>query len=760
MTQVNKSRSPLVLWATVTSGVFILFLVLVWSKPVQFDADIINLLDVDQEATQIVSQVSSAYQQKALFLLTHQQSNLTKSYLKDVKSKLLQLPFISEVEFDPSASIDMANLASIYSQYPLALLSANGQQARKDDNYDYINRTYFDFLTQPSNPIVSLTGESSPLMNLADWFSSMQAQSAWEKDGEFLYVEQNSNRHYPLFVTLKEDALSVNSVVASLGQLEQVMVETNANSVGILQSGFIFHHSAITERAQFEMQLFGGMSILGVILLTLIYFRSIRPLILISVLLMVSILAGLTALLLVFETVHLLSLVFAISLIGISVDYGYHILLSGKYTGLSGKELAKYMAPSLIMGGGTTMVSYLLLWFIPIPFLHQVAIFVISGLLFAIFTGLTLITWLPSTFKSAVQSSAKVINKRYFYLLASGGLIAIVVAVISLRFEDNIVMFNSTPGHLVDNEKTVNQLIGNQQYPRFILLKAESEEQLLQRFEAVRQLFARQSDTQLLGIDQWVPSKQRQQENSRWLVNGITQGNLASITDYIDEQYIDELIKTESEFMTISELPNSIKRLYPSFIYTQTGVAGVLSYMDILDDQQRQSIIQAADFELEFVDQPAQLSSALKQLRTYMMYFLVAAALGLFILMFLRYGLKDGLILACIPLFSTMFGLTISQLIIGSLSLFNFIACILILALSIDYTVFLKEHGRQTHVLIANSLAAMTSLLAFGMFIFSNTPAIAHFGLTLLGGLTIAWGLCFLMPSQLLNSKEHNATTM
>jgi predicted exporter len=211
-----------------------------------------------------------------------------------------------------------------------------------------------------------------------------------------------------------------------------------------------------------------------------------------------------------------------------------------------------------------------------------------------------------------------------------------------------------------------------------------------------------------------------------------------------------KLTAIPNKYMTIDQLPQDILNLYPAITSKDGHLVGILSYMGPIDADFLHSLQQELTFPVNYFDQPAKYTEALTKLRAYLLLFLMAAALALLALMTFRYGILQGLKLAAIPIITAMSALALSHFILGYVTIFNLLACILIIALSVDYVVFLIEHGRRQHVIKAISLSAATSGIAFGMFVFSSTPAILQFGLTILIGVIIAWSLCLTLPTSLL----------
>ena len=101
--------------------------------------------------------------------------------------------------------------------------------------------------------------------------------------------------------------------------------------------------------------------------------------------------------------------------------------------------------------------------------------------------------------------------------------------------------------------------------------------------------------------------------------------------------------------------------------------------------------------------------------------------------------------------------LLLSQLIQQQLNIFNLIAALLVLALALDYGIFFTSALPHAEVLQAVLLSALTSGLAFGLLSFSQTPAIASFGLTVFVGVALACVLAPLLSVLVVREKENRA---
>ncbi|HZF26540.1 MAG TPA: hypothetical protein VEZ88_09795, partial [Steroidobacteraceae bacterium] len=73
-------------------------------------------------------------------------------------------------------------------------------------------------------------------------------------------------------------------------------------------------------------------------------------------------------------------------------------------------------------------------------------------------------------------------------------------------------------------------------------------------------------------------------------------------------------------------------------------------------------------------------------------------------------------------------------------NLFAVLGLLLLLALGVDYAIFLREStAERTTAMLSVSLSALTTMLAFGLLAFSSTPLIRSIGLTLLVGIGCCW---------------------
>ena len=123
------------------------------------------------------------------------------------------------------------------------------------------------------------------------------------------------------------------------------------------------------------------------------------------------------------------------------------------------------------------------------------------------------------------------------------------------------------------------------------------------------------------------------------------------------------------------------------------------------------------------------------------MYLLAIASAVIAIFLTLRYGLSRGLRIAAIPILAVVLTPLILAILGSTFTFFNAIALILVLALGLDYVLFFAEStADDLHIsFLANTLSALSTLLAFGLLAFSQQYAVHAFGVTILTGVTLAF---------------------
>ncbi|MGL5502201.1 MAG: MMPL family transporter, partial [Aeromonas veronii] len=295
--------------------------------------------------------------------------------------------------------------------------------------------------------------------------------------------------------------------------------------VELLRRGTLFYSQHASSLAEQDISTIGLGSLIGVIVLIWLAFRSVRALLLSLLPLTMGMLWGLGAVLLVFGEIHVFTLVISSSLIGISIDYAIHFLSERRLHGHeTPAQTRAHLLPGLSLALLTTLIGYALLWLAPFPGLQQLAICALAGLLAAFLTVLLLF---PYWLGDLPQGALPIRHWQVRWIEAwqrPGGLrrwLPLLVLVISaigisrLAVDDDIQKLQPLPHELQAQERQIQQLTGQQGGMTGYLVVGSNGEQALTRLETLADQLelARQHKVldQFVAISQWIPSRARQQ---------------------------------------------------------------------------------------------------------------------------------------------------------------------------------------------------------------------------------------------------------
>jgi predicted exporter len=608
-------------------------------------------------------------------------------------------------------------------------------------------------------------------------FSGWVQQRAQEtpvrpRDGK-LFVEAGGRSYAVLLMTLRQPAfaMSAQQAVMPLLTAAQQAARQAVPPVELISAGVVLHAAAASRQASGEMSTIGIGSLLGILLMMWLSFRSLRPIALIATSIAVGCLGALSVCWLLFGQIHLLTLVFGASLIGIAQDYGIYYLCSrlraDRQPDAAQRNLLRAIWPGLCLTLAAALIGYLGLALTPFPGLRQMAVFSGLGLIFA---WLTVLCWFPllatagslraSGLAQAFGASrarwpqwrgnrAGLLAAALFALFAAAGLGR-------LKVSDDIRSLQKPPAALLADQIKLGRLLDAPTPVQFYLVRADTAEQLLQREEALQDrlqpLIARKVISGYQAVSSWAPSARRQQEN-RELVRAALLGDagpLAAIAQQIGEGpdwvarmragiAVPQAVLTPDDFLRTPAGEPS-RHLWLGKVGGK--YASIVALRGINDYANLPLLAQAADprQEVQWVDKVQEVSGVLGSYRRYMGWAAAGAYLAIFMLLFLRYRLSAWRVLLP-PALASITTLAVLGLLGLPLQLFHVLALMLILGLGVDYGIFLQEEpDRRDHFAwLAVGLSAVSALLAFGLLALSQTPPLQAFGMTMLIGMASVW---------------------
>ncbi len=742
-------------------GVYIIF----WGKW-QVETNLLSIFPKSAQHQSFKTAEHALFQQKSQQLVVLLSGDNAIAAYRKLRIDISEISQVVELRTPEPA---LADIASFYSPYkynflPQSYLNniANGQMLTQLANNQLI---------QLANPFVSETIATAPRLNLAIYLQdALSKLSDVEFHQGIATISVQKQQYLIMRLQLLLDGFDLDASQAMVAKLTEAFSHINTDfEVDINYSGILFHTAESTAQAKNEISSFGVFSIVTVIFLIILVFRSLLPITAALVVLSVASFYGFIAILWFFNSLHLLTLIFAVTLIGVVVDYCFHAFVYADNQDISvdGNQKPSIAKP-LILGFLTTAMGYIVLIYSPLSLLSQVAVFMIFGLFGALITVLMLLPYLDRAVyvkKSTIAMNfsqygvvlfSKVRNYNYTISIALLCIVTLFFFVTPLQFNDDVRLLNSSPNWLLAQEAKTAEILSNRDSER-VIVKAESVQALLETQEKiVGQLHKTQPEIHVKGLHELLPSIKQQQQHYELLKGadklGYFNGALAitGLTDPIEKFQ-------PLEYSVFAQGPLAfIGQFYIAVYKTDSGLLTKNEYAAWLElTEERLSAENLVWLEnnvsASVYDPAKEVSTALSEYRQGILILLASAFIVVIVILIIKYGITAGFLSAIATIGSALLSLIITQAIAQHLNIFNLLAVLLILALAIDYVIFYQERGLQAKTFLAISLSALSSAAVFGILVFSATPAVSSFGLTVMIGIA---SIFILAPMSLVRHKS------
>jgi predicted exporter len=528
--------------------------------------------------------------------------------------------------------------------------------------------------------------------------------------------------------------------------------------VELHRTGAVFFAEAGARTAMAEAATLGALSLGGTILLILAVFRRLGPLLRNVLAGLVGAGAGLAACLALFGEVHVLTLLFGTSLLGVVVDYGLHYSSTefDPDAGTPSERLLSIM-PGLQLSLVATLIGYVALTFAPLHGLRQIAVFSVFGLAAAF---ATVVLWFPTLDRGRRTRAAgwvlRAARQPFDFwqagrwhllrlgLLCAGAAVAL-VGLARIETGDDVRRMQALAPDLVREQEAIFALTGGKAGSEFLLVESADDETALRRQEAIRPILADlRAQGALAGAllpADFVPSAERQREN-RLLVEGELNPRLAAhyaalgLGGARPVQVPSDPVPLTLDQATRSGALDALRNLVLA-----PGV-----HIGLLQGLARPDLVRGALSHVpgvQLVEPTSEISALFAKYRERTVALLGVSAALMLIPFAFRYGSVGAIWVMLPPVSAIVLTPAILSLAGVPFNFFHAMALVLVLAIGVDYSVFCaesKDADRST-TMVAILLAATMTLLSFGLLASSKAPAISSFGSGMLIGITLAFVL-------------------
>jgi predicted exporter len=529
-------------------------------------------------------------------------------------------------------------------------------------------------------------------------------------------------------------------------------------SLKIVRTGAVFYAHDSTREATQETSIIGLASTVGTLALIFLIFRGLRPILLGALAIGTGVLFALAGTLVLFGQIHSVALLLGVSLIGISVDYSFQYFCEYFDPAATGPdERLKRVLPGIAVGLATTLIGYCTLLLAPFPGLRQVAAISLIGLVGSV---LTVVLWYPlldSRRGSEPDNRFVALASKHWTLWEAPSLqgarlaivgfciVAAAAGMLFLRSDDDVRHLQSLSSELKRQESQIEKLTGSSSGTQFILLRGASEEALLQEEERLApRLAGAERDGALEGhtaIAQFVPSIARQKENRALVRDRLVKPHLAGYLAQIGFQNAIESGEN-ARYLTPSNLPRTGPlSLLPLLDVTVSGHPAHVILLSGVHDSEAVTDLVAGVPGARVVSLADDWSRLFGTFRKYAVGLLGLSALLMYPLLWWRYGWLGGLRVLAPSLAAVALTPPLAALAGITFTFFNAMALVLVLSVGVDYSVFCRETSgtRKPVTSLAIALAALSTILSFGMLALSRVFAVHAFGTTMLIGITLAF---------------------
>ncbi|HGV2849987.1 TPA: MMPL family transporter [Escherichia coli] len=549
------------------------------------------------------------------------------------------------------------------------------------------------------------------------------------------------------------DMQQTHQLITTLNTLEKDL-KTRYPQAQLLSRGTVFYSDYASQQAKQDISTLGVATLLGVILLIVAVFRSLRPLLLCVISIGIGALAGTVATLLIFGELHLMTLVMSMSVIGISADYTLYYLTERMVHGNDvspWQSLAK-VRNALLLALLTTVAAYLIMMLAPFPGIRQMAIFAAVGLSASCLTVLFWHPWLcrglpvrpvPAMALMLRWLAAWRRNKKLSLGLPVALALFSLAGMSMLRVDDDISQLQALPQHILAQEKAITALTGQSVDQKWFVVYGDSPQQTLRRLEKYTASLEYAKKEGLISNYRTIPlnSLARQEEDLQLLktaaptvTKALQNAGLTAVNPDLNAMpvNVDEWLASPASegwrllWMTLENGESDV--LVP--------VEGVKS------SALMQEIATYYPCGIAWVDRKSTFDELFALYRYVLTGLLLVALAVIACGAVARLGWRKGLISLVPSVLSLGCGLAVLAMSGQAVNLFSLLALVLVLVLGIgiNYTLFFSNpRGTPLTSLLAITLAMLTTLLTLGMLVFSATQAISSFGIVLVSGIFTAF---------------------
>lgn len=781
LTKISQKKL-LITWIIFHVGILMAFLGVLIANPknIKIEADLFNMIPKSLSMESIKKadeKMTSITGQNVFILVANKDFSKAKTTAEKIYTELSETEYFESVSLynDVSSLSDTTDFLFKYRWNMLdnaTIEEINAPGGAQNFAMNALAQAYSGFTMLPLDNL-----ESDPFMltehNLNSYLNALQ------KSGTAMTVTDGvlaSQKNDEWFVMIRGVLNKKGSALASKknGVTEIYRVcnkyETTGDGTRFVYSGTAFHSHKSSTSASREISIIATVSMLIVILMLFLVFKTTKPILFSVGSILISITVAFLSTLAVFKNMHIITLVFGTSLIGSCIDYSLHYFThwAGNEELKTGEEIRNHLIPGLTMAICSTGICFAILLFAPFTLLKQMSLFCLVGLISSYLTTIAVYPYikLPVGERKLKQVDGfkkilpvlqnKVVGRVVIISLFAFAIISILICKKNVKIENNILSLYKMQGKILDDEIEAAQIIQYSPSAWFII-DGESEEDVLANEERIRNGFDELTDGKLgyLSTSLFIPSVE-QQKKSREACK--------KLLDLADEQLeylgfdLDSASKLRKEFeLSEGDYVSLIGRTVP--LYLESAISSAWlgeidgKYYTVLlpnkvEDYQLFKNFADSNENVYLISKSADVSRDLDKLTLMVLKFFAVAYVLMFIMLKFFYNWKRSLKIISVPLLIILVTVAVFAISKIKMEFFSVTGLILVFGLGLDYIIYMMENEKNADNRIgdgkvlepfATMLSFVTTVISFGALALSQFQPVHLIGLAIFLGLTTAY---------------------
>lgn len=575
--------------------------------------------------------------------------------------------------------------------------------------------------------------------------------------------------HWVLVTARTNKGLAIDPEKSAPRMITALAKDLESRNPGLrtILSGVPFHTVESTISSQYQIGILSTLSGIFIIFILVLVFRSIVPLLATNLALLVGVATGLSATAIFCGEMHIFTIVFGTSLIGISIDYSLHFFADRASHGgaSSGRQVIARILPGISIGFLTTVVSYIAFTITPFPLLQQIAVFSIAGLLSSYLTVVLLFPLLgglaPSSSRVPLAMGQSLLS-RFGALVRTPFVVKILVliatvlfvgyGILTLEISNNMSSLYKMSDGLARAESESAEIIQHKSRGVYIISSGSSEDAVRETEYALAQELQSAIESGILdswtGLAKFIPPKKIQDENlslvsevllpqakEQFSALGYSEETARDWMNNFDTEKQDGLPYVNSD--ELQGLPISSLLDILSLGKIGSKYFGVTMVFGIHDMAALKAMVHG-DPSLLLVNKVHDVATALDDLSLLSLILVAASYLIIALGLLPRYGIAITLRVCSVPLFASLITMALISISGLQFNIFAVVGLILVPGMGTDFALFYIESGKEkASTMLAITLSMSSSVLSFGLLAFTSFAGV--FGITVAVGILISF---------------------